>query len=237
MRHRLPIAPALTCLFVAGLIALPADLVPRAHAHEADGEDHVHAHDEHDAAIDHTGHHHHGLLHTHDLSLDGADDALAAALAKARAIDTAMNIAVVDAGGNLKAFARMDGAWLGSIDIAIKKARTARLFDMPTGEIGKLSRQDGPLFNIEHSNDGLITFPGGLPITDEHGHVIGAIGVSGSTVENDHAVAAAGAETLLAPSAPTDADPTEVDPTGAHHGDAPDATHVTDGHGDRGAHH
>jgi uncharacterized protein GlcG (DUF336 family) len=72
-----------------------------------------------------------------------------------------MNIAVVDAGGNLKAFRRMDGAWLGSIDIAIKKARTARYFDMNTGDIGQLSQPGGPLFNIEVSNGGLITFPGG----------------------------------------------------------------------------
>ncbi len=103
-----------------------------------------------------------------------------------------MDIAVVDAGANLKAFARMDGAWLGSIDIAIKKARTARMFDMNTGEIGKLSQPGGSLFNIEHSNDGLITFPGGVPIKSG-GEVIGAIGVSGSTVEDDHRVAEAGA--------------------------------------------
>src|SRR5690606_13060063 len=104
-----------------------------------------------------------------------------------------MNIALVDAGANLKMFARMDGTWLGSVDIAIKKAKTARFFDMPTGEIGKLSQPGGSLFNIEHSNDGLITFPGGLPITNADGVIIGAIGVSGSTVENDHAVAEAGA--------------------------------------------
>ena len=70
----------------------------------------------------------------------------------------------------------MDGAWLGSIDIAIKKARTARFFDMPSGEIGKLSQPGGPLFNIEHSNRGLISFPGGVPITGADGAVIGAMG-------------------------------------------------------------
>ena len=102
-----------------------------------------------------------------------------------------MDIAVVDAGTNLKAFARMDGAWLGSIDISIKKACTARFFDMPTGAIGELSQPGGALYNIEHSNSGLITFPGGLPIKDGD-IVIGAIGVSGSTVEDDHAVAEAG---------------------------------------------
>jgi uncharacterized protein GlcG (DUF336 family) len=91
----------------------------------------------------------------------------------------------------------MDGAWLGSIDIAVKKARTARFFDMPTGEIGKLSQPGGPLYNIEHSNGGLITFPGGVPIHDRDGMIIGAVGVSGSTVDNDHAVAEAGAKAAL----------------------------------------
>ena len=79
------------------------------------------------------------------------------------------------------------------IDIAIKKARTARFFDMNTGEIGKLSQPGGALYNIEHSNGGLITFPGGVPIKNASGEIIGGIGVSGSTVENDHLVAEAGA--------------------------------------------
>ncbi|MFG0328478.1 MAG: heme-binding protein [Phycisphaerales bacterium] len=133
---------------------------------------------------------------TQDISLEQAQAAVNAAIRKASAINTKMDIAVVDAGANLKAFARMDGAWLGSIDIAMKKARTARYFDMPTGEIGKLSQPGKPLFNIEHSNDGLITFPGGVPITNTDGAIIGAIGVSGSTVENDHTVAEAGASAV-----------------------------------------
>jgi uncharacterized protein GlcG (DUF336 family) len=132
-------------------------------------------------------------LTTSDISLAQAQAVVAAAMAKAAQINTKMDIAVVDAGGNLKAFARMDGAWLGSIDIAEKKARTARYFDMNTGEIGKLSQPGGPLYNIEHSNGGLITFPGGVPIKTPLGVVIGAIGVSGSSVDNDHAVAMAGA--------------------------------------------
>jgi uncharacterized protein GlcG (DUF336 family) len=132
-----------------------------------------------------------------DISLDSAEKILHAAAAKATEIKTLMDIAVVDAGGNLKAFVRMDGAWLGSVDIAIRKARTARFFDMNTGEIGKLSQPGGPLFGIEHSNGGLITFPGGIPLKDSSGVVIGAIGVSGSSVENDHTVAAAGAAALL----------------------------------------
>ena len=130
---------------------------------------------------------------TNDITLDQAHAAVEAAAKKAQEINTKMDICVVDAGGNLKAFARMDGAWLGSIDIAIKKAKTARYFDMPTGEIGKLSQPGKPLYQIEVSNGGLITFPGGVPIKNAQGTVIGAIGVSGSTVENDHTVADAGA--------------------------------------------
>jgi uncharacterized protein GlcG (DUF336 family) len=130
-----------------------------------------------------------------DITQAQADAVLAAAREAAKDNGTAMNIAVVDAGGNLKAFTRMDGAWLGSIDISIKKARTARYFDMSTGSIGELSQPGGPLFNIEVSNGGLITFPGGVPLSID-GEIIGAIGVSGSTVENDHAVASAGAEAL-----------------------------------------
>ena len=132
-----------------------------------------------------------------DISLELAEKVVQSAKRKAAEIGTLMDIAIVDAGGNLKAFARMDGAWLGSVDISIRKAKTARFFDMNTGEIGKLSQPGGPLFAIEHSNGGLITFPGGIPLKDASGNVIGAIGVSGSSVENDHTVAAAGAEALL----------------------------------------
>mgnify|MGYP003345717250 CR=1 FL=1 len=126
------------------------------------------------------------------VSIADAEKAIAAARKKAVKLKTQMCIAVVDSGGVLKAFHRMDDAWVGSIDIAIKKAKTAVFFGMPTGEIGKLSQPGGPLYGIEHSNDGLITFPGGLPIVDAEGVMIGAIGVSGSSVENDHAVAQAG---------------------------------------------
>jgi uncharacterized protein GlcG (DUF336 family) len=86
-----------------------------------------------------------------------------------------MCIAIVDSGANLKA---SHDAWAGSIDIAIKKAKTAVFFGMPTGQIGNLSQPGGSLFGIEHSNEGLITFPGGLPIVDTEGILAGAIGVS-----------------------------------------------------------
>jgi uncharacterized protein GlcG (DUF336 family) len=131
-----------------------------------------------------------------DITWSQAERIVAEAVSKAEEIGTLMNIAVVDAGGNLKAFGRMDGAWLGSIDIAIKKARTARFFDMNSGDIGALSQPGGPLYNIEVSNGGLISFPGGIPLREEGGEVVGAIGVSGSSVENDHTVAEAGASAL-----------------------------------------
>ena len=131
------------------------------------------------------------------ITLDQANKAINAAKEKAQELNLKMNIAVVDAGANLMAFARMEGAWLGSIDIAIRKARTARFFDMPTGDLGQASQPGGSLYNIEHLNGGLITFPGGIPIKDGNGEVIGAIGVSGSTVENDHIVAEAGLNHLF----------------------------------------
>src|SRR5215207_8117082 len=146
---------------------------------------------------------HPAALATQDLSLEQAQAVVAAAMAAAEEQGTKMDVAVVDAGGNLKAFARMDGAWLGSIDIAITKSRTARYFDLPTEALGELSQPGGPLYGIEVSNGGLITFPGGLPLEAEDGTVIGAIGVSGSTVEDDRAVATAGAAALGGPNAET----------------------------------
>ena len=131
-----------------------------------------------------------------NITLEQAEKMIAVAKEKAIALETKMNIAVVDAGANILAFVRMDGAWLGSADISIKKAKTARFFDFNTGVIGGLSQPGGSLFGIEHSNGGLITFPGGVPVKNAAGEVIGAIGVSGSTVENDHAVAEAGALAL-----------------------------------------
>ncbi len=131
-----------------------------------------------------------------NITLKQAEAAIQAAQQKATELGVKMNIAVVDAGANLTAFARMDGAWLGSLDISVRKAKTARFFDMNTGEIGKLSQPGGPLYNIEHSNGGLITFPGGIPIRDNSNEVIGAIGVSGDTVENDHTVAEAGIQAI-----------------------------------------
>ncbi len=117
-----------------------------------------------------------------------------AAKKKAQEIKVTMNIAVVDEGNNLVAFQRMDGAWLGSINIAQNKAYTARAFNMTTKELAPLCQPGQPLFGIHASNDGrLIIFPGGLPLKDGN-TVVGAIGVSGGSVEQDQEVAEAGAK-------------------------------------------
>jgi uncharacterized protein GlcG (DUF336 family) len=131
-----------------------------------------------------------------NISLAQAETAINAAKEKARQLNTLMNIAILDSGVHLVAFARMDEAWLGSIDIALGKARTAGLFKMESGEIGKLSQPGGAVWQVEQCVGGLATFPGGIPIQNAKGETIGAIGVSGSTDENDHAVARAGADAL-----------------------------------------
>ena len=126
-----------------------------------------------------------------DITLEQAQAVLKAASKRAEKMHLKMNIAVVDAGANLKAFLRMDGAWLGSVDVSQKKAKTARFFDMDTAVLGTFCQPGGTLYNIEHSNGGLITFPGGVSLRNAAGEVIGGIGVSGSFVEDDHSVASA----------------------------------------------
>jgi uncharacterized protein GlcG (DUF336 family) len=130
------------------------------------------------------------------ITLEQAEKLSQAAKVKAKQIGVPMNIAIVDEGANLVSFHRMDNAWLGSVDISIRKAKTARFFDMNSGEIGKLSQPGGPLYNIEHSNGGLISFPGGVLLKNGSGKIVGAIGVSGGSVEQDHEVASAGAAAL-----------------------------------------
>ncbi len=129
---------------------------------------------------------------TSGLTLERAYQVIMAARQKAEEIGVLMNIALVDEGNNLLAFARMPGAWLGSVDIAQGKAYSARAFDMPTKELGKASQPGEPLFGIHASNHGkIIIFAGGIPLT-ENGKVVGAIGVSGGSVEQDQEVAEAG---------------------------------------------
>jgi uncharacterized protein GlcG (DUF336 family) len=129
---------------------------------------------------------------TRTVTLSAGQAVLEAARAKAAQIGVPMNIAVVDHGGNLVAFARMDDAWLGSIDIAQNKAYTARAFDMPTKDLAPLAQPGAPLYGIEASNHGrLIVFAGGIPLLSD-GRVAGAVGVSGGSVQQDQEVAEAG---------------------------------------------
>jgi uncharacterized protein GlcG (DUF336 family) len=117
---------------------------------------------------------------------------IAAATKKAEEIGQPMNIAVVDAGGNLLAFERMENAWLGSIDISQKKAWTSRAFDITTLDLGKNSQSGDQFFGIHASNDGkVMIFAGGIPLKQD-GHVVGAIGISGGSGKQDHEVAEAG---------------------------------------------
>jgi uncharacterized protein GlcG (DUF336 family) len=127
------------------------------------------------------------------ITLEDARKVIAAAERKAEALGQPMNIAVADTGGNLVAHVRMDGAWIGSIDISIKKAFTARAFDIATKDLAQHSQSGGQFFGIHASNDGrIMIFAGGVPLKRD-GRVVGAIGVSGGSGEQDHAVAEAGA--------------------------------------------
>jgi uncharacterized protein GlcG (DUF336 family) len=133
---------------------------------------------------------------SHTVTLVEARAIIAAATVKAEEIGQPMNIAVVCAGGHLLAFERMHGAWLGSVDIAQKKAWTSRAFDIETGTLGTLSQSGDQFFGIHASNDGkVMIFAGGVPLLRD-GKVIGAIGVSGGLGAQDQAVAEAGAKAL-----------------------------------------
>ena len=131
------------------------------------------------------------------VSLDVAQALIAAAIKQATEMGVKMNVAVVDAGANLVAFARMDGAWLGSVGIAQSKAYTARAFDMSTKELAEISGPKGPAFGLPESvGRPLAIFPGGIPLKRD-GAVVGAIGASGGLPEQDHEVAAAGAAAFV----------------------------------------
>src|SRR5437868_7894079 len=127
------------------------------------------------------------------ITLEDARRIIAAAEKKSVELGQPMNIAVADAGGNIVAHVRMDNAWIGSIDISQKKAYTARAFDIATKDLAAHSQSGGQFFGMHASNDGrIMIFAGGIPLKKE-GKVVGAIGVSGGSGEQDHAVAAAGA--------------------------------------------
>jgi uncharacterized protein GlcG (DUF336 family) len=123
------------------------------------------------------------------LTLEDAKRMLSAAEAKAASLGVAYNVAIVDAGGHLVAFVRQDGALIGSIGLAIDKAVTARIFDKATSDLASLAQSGRPLFGIQQSNGGkVVIFGGGIPITLD-GSVVGAVGASAGTVEQDIAVA------------------------------------------------
>lgn len=128
------------------------------------------------------------------ITLADARRIIEAAEKKAVEIGQPMNIAVADGGGNLVAHVRMDGAWLGSIDISIKKAYTSRAFDIATKDLAEHAQSGGQFFGIHASNNGrIMIFAGGVPLQRD-GKVVGAIGVSGGSGDQDHAVAEAGAK-------------------------------------------
>jgi uncharacterized protein GlcG (DUF336 family) len=127
------------------------------------------------------------------VTLADARRVIAAAEKKAAEIGQPMNVAVVDGGGNLVAHVRMDGAWIGSVDISINKAYTARAFDIATKDLAGHSQSGGQFFGIHVSNGGrIMIFAGGIPLKRD-GKVVGAVGVSGGSGEQDQSVAEAGA--------------------------------------------
>jgi len=131
------------------------------------------------------------------VTLAEAKRMLSAGEAKAESLGIAYNIAVVDVGGHLVAFVRQDGALIGSIDLAIDKAMTARLFDKTTSELATLAQSGEPLFGIQESNSGkVVIFGGGVPIVSG-GKIIGAVGTSAGTIEQDIEVAQAAIAALV----------------------------------------
>ena len=133
-----------------------------------------------------------------DISQARCDAVLSAAEAKATEIGVPMNIAILDNGANLKAFLRMDGALIGSIDIALKKAKTSAVFGMNTEAVGEFCKPGGSSPGLEQTNGGLVVFAGGIPLRDPEGNLLGAVGVSGGAVAQDFEVAQAAASALSA---------------------------------------
>lgn len=128
-----------------------------------------------------------------DITQSRSDAVIAAAVAEALALGVPMNVAVLDSGANLKAFVRMDGALLGSVDIALRKAKTAALFSMATEAIGEFCKPGGTSPGLDSTNGGLVVFAGGIPLRASDGTLVGAVGVSGGSVAQDAQVAAAAA--------------------------------------------
>jgi uncharacterized protein GlcG (DUF336 family) len=130
------------------------------------------------------------------LTSDQADALIEAAKAKAAEIGVAASIVVLDVAGHLKAFSRMDSAWLGSIDVAMRKAKTSVLFEVETQAVWDFSKPGAQAEGLERTNDGLVTFAGGIPLKAPDGQLLGAIGVSGGQVAQDVEIARAGSKAL-----------------------------------------
>jgi uncharacterized protein GlcG (DUF336 family) len=130
------------------------------------------------------------------LTLDRAEKAIRAGREHASTLGVAACLVVCDAGGHLKAFARMDRAWLGAIDVALRKAKTSVLFEAETQLLWEVSRPDAQAHGLESSNNGLITFAGGIPLRSAAGDLLGGVGVSGGQVAQDHAIAKAAVDVL-----------------------------------------
>jgi uncharacterized protein GlcG (DUF336 family) len=130
------------------------------------------------------------------ITSQAAQTAIAAGVARAVELGVQANIAILDAGAHLKAFVRMDGAVLGSIDLAQGKARTAALFGVTSEAVWDYCKPGAPAPGLERSNGGLMTFPGGIPLTSADGALIGAVGVSGGAPEQDADIARAAAAAL-----------------------------------------
>jgi len=132
------------------------------------------------------------------ITAEQADRVMKASIQKAGELGISVCIAILDSGGHLKAFHRMDGAWLGVIDVAIKKAKTSALFEMETQIMDNFSKAGADAHGIELSNENLITFAGGIPLRSVDRQIIGSIGVSGGKVAQDYAVAQSGESALNA---------------------------------------
>jgi uncharacterized protein GlcG (DUF336 family) len=128
-----------------------------------------------------------------ELTTDQAEAMLRAAKGKAAEIGVAVSIVVLDPAGHLKAFLRMDKSWLGAIDVAMKKAKTAVLFQAETQDLWEVCKPGAQAHGLESTNDGLVTFAGGIPLKAPDGQLVGAIGISGGQVAQDFEIARAGA--------------------------------------------
>lgn len=129
-----------------------------------------------------------------EITLKQAQAVLKSAAEKAASLNVPVNITILDTAGHLKAFERMDDAFLGSLDIAFKKAKTASLFRMNSEQVGEFLKPESKAYGITGTNEGLVGFGGGMPI-HHNNSIIGYIGVSGGAIEQDVAIAQAGAAT------------------------------------------